>query len=152
MKARGLFTLILVLSWMLAAPTAPARATPPEDITINAELLMTGETSAAGIFWISGLFADNGYEFGDASEVFFIADDTIHGVKTFIGEEGTITIKFQAQLTWTSPTAGYASGQFIILSGTGAYDKLHGVGESFAELNLTTYQIIASYTGRAHFD
>lgn len=137
-----------MLVWMLLALPAPAQATTPEPLEINAELWMTGENSAAGNFEISGLVNDG----GDASELFFIAANTIHGVKTLESAAGTITIRFQAKLTWTGPTTGYADGQFVVVSGTGAYEKLHGVGTTHAELDLTTYHIIATYTGTGHFD
>ena len=148
MKARTSRTMALALACILLALPAPVLATSPEPLTIEAELWMTGENSAAGTFETSGLFADS----GAASEAFFIADGTIHGVKTLVGAVGTITIRFQAQMTWTGPTTGVAEGRFVIVSGTGAYEKLHGVGETYAELDLATYHLWASYTGTAHFD
>jgi hypothetical protein len=75
-----------------------------------------------------------------------------------VGEAGTIILNFQAQLTWTSATAGYAEGRFVIVSGTGAYEKLHGVGDTYAELDLGCMgpecppNIVATYTGKARFD
>jgi hypothetical protein len=154
MKARASVMMALVLVCTLLALPATALATPPEPLTIEAGLWMTGEDSAAGSFETSGLFTGN----GAASEVFFIADGTIHGVKTLVGQEGTIILHFQAQLTWTSETTGYAQGRFVIVSGTGAYEKLHGVGETYAELDLGCMglgclpNIGATYTGKAHFD
>jgi len=142
----------VALACILLVLPAPALATPPEPLEIHADMWMTGPSSAAGIFWAGGLFADYGYEFGDASEVFFIAANTIHGVKTLVGEAGTITLNFQAQLTWTGPTTGIAEGRFVIVSGTGLYENLHGVGETYAELDLSTYEIVATYTGTGHFD
>lgn len=86
--------------------------------------------------------------------MFFVDTDdgTIHGVKTLVGADGAITIRFQAELTWTGPTTGSAEGRWVIVSGTGAYEKLHGVGATYAELDLAAGQIWASYTGKAHFD
>jgi hypothetical protein len=158
MKAKAPLATALVLVCILLALPATALATPPEPLTIDAQMWMTGETTAAGIFWTSGLFDDYGYDFGDASETFFIAADTIHGVKTLVGENGTITLNFQAQLTWTSETTGFAEGRFVIVSGTGAYEKLHGVGETYATLDLGCIgpdcppNLLAAYTGKAHFD
>jgi hypothetical protein len=148
MNARTSRRMALVLACMLLSLPATALATRPEPLTIEAELWLTGENSAAGFFWTSGLFEDN----GNASEVFRIAADTIHGTKTLVGEYGTITLKFQAQLTWTGPTTVVAEGQFVIVSGTGLYENLHGTGETYAELDLEAYHIGACYTGRAHFD
>jgi hypothetical protein len=148
MKTKASVLMGIMLVWMLLALPAPAQATTSEPLEINAELWMTGENSAAGSFEISGLINDS----GNASEVFFIAANTIHGVKTLESAAGTITIRFQAKLTWTGPTTGYADGQFIVISSTGAYEKLHGVGTTHAELDLSTYHILATYTGTGHFD
>ena len=148
MKAKTSTVIALVLVCILLALPATVLATPPEPLTIGAELWLTGENSAAGTFEATGLFTDA----GKASEVFFIADGTIHGVKTLVSAAGTVTIRFQAQLTWTGPTTGVAEGRFVIVSGTGAYLKLHGVGETYAELDLAAYHILARYTGTAHLD
>lgn len=151
MKTRLSVTMALVLICALLALPAPALATPPESLTIEAQLWLTGPDSAAGIFKASGLFDD----FGAASEVLRFADGTVHGVKTLVGQAGTITINFQAQMTWTSETTSIAKGRFIIVSATGAYKKLHGIGETYAELDLAAYpnpNIVATYTGKAHFD
>jgi hypothetical protein len=158
MKARASMIMALVLACTLLALPAPVVATPPEPLTIDAVLWLTSEDSATGVFWTSGLFNDYGYDFGDASEVFFVADDTIHGRKTLVGELGTITINFQAQIEWASETTSIAKGRFVIVSGTGAYENLHGVGETDATLDLGCIgsecppNIVASYTGKAHFD
>lgn len=148
MKTRISITMMLVMTCILLALPAPVQATPPDPLTINADLYLNGPNSAVGTFNASGLFTDA----GSATEVFFTAAGTIHGVKTLVGAAGTITIKFQAQLTWSSPTTGIAQGRYVIVSGTGAYLKLHGVGETYAELDLGTGHILASYTGMAHFN
>ena len=59
MKARASMTIALVLACILLALPAPVLATSPEPLTIEAELWMTGENSAAGTFETSGLFADS---------------------------------------------------------------------------------------------
>lgn len=154
MKTRVSVTRALVLVCALLALPAPALATPPEPLTIDALMWMTGETTAAGAFWTSGLFGDGGY----ASEEFFIADGTIHGVKTLEGQAGTIVLRFQARITWTSETTGYAEGRFTVVSATGAYGKLHAVGETYATLDVGCLgpdcppNIVATYTGMGHFD
>ncbi len=138
----------LALTFALAAFPSSALATSPEPLTIEAEMWMTGPDSAAGTFQATGFVEDS----GAASEAFRIADDTIHGVKTLVGTAGTITVRFQARLTWPGPATGVAEGRFVIVSGTGAYQKLHGVGDTHAELDLATGRIQASYTGAAHLD
>ena len=146
-KISILLVALVLNSLLLTVPTS-ALATPPEPLTITADLWLTGENSAAGTFNASGLLTDT----GQAWQEFSIIDNTVHGVKTLVGAEGSITIRFQAQITWTSATTSIAEGRFVIISGTGAYEKLHGVGETYAELDLAAYQIRATYTGNAHFD
>jgi hypothetical protein len=154
MKTNSARTMALALVCILLALPAPVLATPPEPLTIEAQMWMTGGTSAAGGFSTSGLFADG----GNASEVFFIAADTIHGTKTLVGTYGTITLNFQAQITWTGEYTAAVNGRYVIVSGTGAYEKLHGVGDTDATLDLGCMgadcppNIVATYTGKAHFD
>lgn len=154
MKARIsiVLTAWLLVCLLLLVP-APVQATAPETLQIHVAMSMTGSASAAGTFWTEGLFADSGMDIGDASETFFIDEDTIHGVKTLIGDNGTILLKFQARLTWTE-TGGVANGQFTILSGTGVYEKLHGQGSTVAILDMTAIPptLTATYEGQAHFD
>ncbi len=153
MKIERARMIAVVLICMLLALPAPALATPPEPLTIEANLWLTGEDSTVGYFWTNGLFEDG----GTASEVFRIAADTIHGVKTLVSNDGTITIRFQAQLAGTGPTA-VTEGRFVIVSGTGRYEKLHAVGETYATLDLSCFgpecppTIWARYTGQAHLN
>jgi hypothetical protein len=154
MKTRISITMMLVMTCILLALPAPVQATPPDPLTINADLNLNGPNSAVGTFNASGLFADT----GSATEVFFTADGSIHGVKTLVGDQGTITIRFQANLTWKSDGTGEANGRYVIVSGTGAYAKLHGVGTTHATLSLDCIvpdcppNIEAHYTGTGHFD
>lgn len=154
MKTKASRVVVLVLVCVLLALPATALATRPEPLTIEAEMWMTGETSAAGYFWTSGLFSDG----GAASEVFTVEADTIHGVKTLVGQLGTITLNFQARITWTGEYTSDANGRYVIVSGTGAYENLHGVGETYATLDLGCMgpdcppNILAAYTGTAHVD
>ena len=144
----------LVLLCILLALPAPALATPPEPLQIEASLWMMPDGTAQGYFTTSGLFVES----GAASEVFVIHADTVHGIKTLVGQQGTITISFQATITWWSETTSEAVGRFVIASGTGAYERLHGVGETVARLDLGCFgpecppDIVATYKGKAHFD
>lgn len=154
MKTRASKSMALVLLCILLALPAPALATPPEPLKIDASLWMMPDGTVQGGFSTSGLFVDS----GTASEVFVIHADTVHGVKTLVNPQGTITISFQAKITWWSETTSEAVGRFVITSGTGAYERLHGVGETVAKLDLGCFgpdclpNIVATYTGKAHFD
>jgi hypothetical protein len=147
MKIRIALIALFVAGCLFLAFPEPAVATPPETLSIDADMWITGENTAAGTFNMSGLAVD----YGNVTETFFIADDTSHGVKTLVSEQGTITIRYQVQLTWMLET-GIAQGTFTIIGGTGAYARLHGVGTTYATLNLQTGHLMATYTGKAHFD
>lgn len=151
MKARtSIFVIFLLVSMLFAIP-APVQATKPVELNFDGYLWFTGDDSAEGCFWSDGLFEDG----GSWSEVFFITKNgkTIHGVKTLEAEYGTIILKFQAALSVNEETGLLAAdGQYTIISGTGAYEKLHGGGVSAATIDLKNGMIYATYTGTGHFD
>ena len=152
MKTKQFLTITaLVLMIVMMAVPSPVQATSPEDdlaISANMTLGLDG-TSAEGTFTISSsLFPTDS---GTAYETFQINldDMTIHGVKTLTGANGTIVLKFQASITQEG-----VIGRFVIISGTGAYEKLHGVGDTFAVMDYGNMPptLFASYTGQAHID
>ena len=147
MKIRIFLITVFVVGCVALAFPKPGAATSPETLTIDVDMGMTGPNSAAGTFVMNGLAVDS----GDVTETFFLADDTSHGVKTLVSTQGTITIKYQVRLTWT-PDTGIAQGTFTIIDGTGAYARLHGVGTTYATLDLFTGHLLARYSGNAHFD
>jgi hypothetical protein len=148
-KTKITFILLILVMGMLLALPAPVQATKPAgDLEIEAHLYFTGETSAAGNFSIHSE-ALGISDSGPACQTFHIdmEDLTIHGKKTLTGADGTIILKFQAQLSYDF---SQAVGTFTIISGTGAYRKLHGVGSTNATI---MYGVIdATYNGSAHFD
>lgn len=148
MKTKTFFmTTILALAVMLLATAAPVHATTPEDgLVISADLQVgTDGSSASGTFTISSPLFET--DSGTAYETFMVnwEDMTVHGVKTLYGAAGTIVIKFQGNIT-----PGGVIGKFVIISGTGVYEKLHGVGDTFALMYNGT--ISATYSGTAHID
>jgi hypothetical protein len=63
--------------------------------------------------------------------------------------EGTVTIRWQGQITnfTLDPyTNGDVSGNFVVLSGTGDYEHLHGQGTYIGDFSTVTF------TGRFHYD
>ncbi len=139
--------LLVLVAVLLALPMAAA-ATPPEPMVIQADLYMTGPDTASGEFAASGLFS----ACGTAFQEFRIVDGTVHGVKTLTADGGTITIRFQALLTPTMEGNLEANGRYVIVSGTGDFARLHGVGVSYALINPVAGTIHAEYEGTAHFD
>jgi len=145
-KSSNLMTALVLIALLFAMPS-PAQATAPqEDFVITADLIMGMDgMSASGTFTISSpLFPSDS---GTAYETFHIdyEDMTTHGTKILIGANGTIVLKFQAAIT-----AEGVFGHFTIISGTGAYEKLHGVGDTSAWLLIPN--LWAVYSGKAHFD
>jgi hypothetical protein len=147
MKTKLSIFILMAMVLMLFALPAPVSATKPvNDLVISAHLTIDGDASASGDFtMVSPLLGIS--DSGPATETFHIdwEDYTIHGVKVLNGTKGTIVLKFQAQLT---PDG--AVGTFTIISGTGAYLKLHGVGSTFA--TIIGDSIDALYQGSAHID
>ncbi len=151
MKAKFvLFTVLCLICTMLVSAT-PAQATVPSELIITADMWANPDgVSASGTFSASGVILENNMP---AYEVYFIDFEggTIHGIKTLYGEHGTITIKYQAVLTFNPDGSGVATGRFTIISGTGDYQELHGNGMTLATID-TFGHILAIYSGVGHID
>lgn len=133
---------------MLLALVTPVHATAPEALEITADMWVNLDgVTADGTFSANGVISEINQP---AVETFFmdVAEGTIHGVKTLSGVHGTIIIKFQA--AFTSPTT--CVGTFVIISGTGDYTKLHGVGITDATIDPMTGHLVAIYTGTGHIN
>ena len=139
--------LILVLAALLALSiTGVASATKPQYANFEFDLLITGPNSAAGTFTATGAVND----YGPAHQVFWYTDDgNVQGIKTMEGQMGTITLKFTA----TPMPDGTAIGHFVVKNGTGAYENLHGQGDTFAALVFEPVPgIVGNYSGKVHID
>lgn len=145
-KSVNLATALVLIALLFALPSSAQATAPEPDFVITADLIMGMDgLSASGTFTISSpLFPPDS---GTANETFFINYDdmTIHGTKILIGANGTIFLKFQSAITSTG-----VFGHFTIISGTGTYEKLHGVGDTSAWL-MAPY-LWAVYSGEAHID
>lgn len=139
--------LVLTLAVLLAVSmTGVASATQPQEAYFEFDLLMTGMDSAAGTFTASGAIED----YGPAHQVFWYTDDgNVQGIKTMEGQKGTIVLKFTA----TPMPEGYAIGHFVVMDGTGAYENIHGQGDTYAALVFEPVPgIVGSYSGKVHID
>src|SRR3712207_7744215 len=72
---------------------------------------------------------------------------TLFPYTTLFRSEGTIVLRVQAVVEWTSPcTATFTAGSWHIADGTGAYERLKGGGSPAAEPgsfgNVCTGQIV----------
>ena len=99
--------------------------------------MLPREAATKGIGWTSVLLGDYGYDFGDASDLFFIAADTIHGAKTLPGRGGYLHHPLASAVDSDRTDNGLGrGGRIVIDSDAGGYEKLHGISENYAEINL----------------
>jgi hypothetical protein len=68
------------------------------------------------------------------------------------GEYGTITLRFNLKIILTGPTTARTEVHFVIKSGTGAYENIHGVGTGAAIVDFVAGSLIGTFSGRVHID
>ena len=151
--------LCLIGMFAVALLGATAQAAPPEPFTLEVVFHVTGPDTAEGDFEIYDSGGDL-VEWGDGSETFRFSPPaglprTAHGIKTLVGQNGDIFIRFQGRVTIVSPTEQTIEGQFVIVGGTEEYENLHGTGAFTATAIIggpTNITITGTYTGCAQFD
>lgn len=130
---------------MLAATTllnaCADDATSPDvsgPVSIAIAQSLTGQTTSAGSFTMSGARADSGTT---TEELTFGGPLTqspvpVTYVRTLTGKNGTFTVRGSATLTFTSATAATITGTWTIESGTGAYAAMSGTGTISGSANF----------------
>jgi hypothetical protein len=146
LKAKKL-SLITILTAVFLILAFSAAASQPEELTIDFNMVFTGPDTAVGTFEATGAVNDEGI----VNQEFMLAGPTVHGLKTLEGSEGTITIRFDGRSTPTGPTTAVVEGRFVILSGTGSYASLRGVGSVFTEADFVAGTLTGTYSGTAHY-
>lgn len=107
--------------------TAPNYTGP---VTITIAQSLTGQTTSAGTFTMTGARADNG---STTEELTFGGPLTsspvpVTFVRTMTGAMGTLTVSGSASLSFTSQTAATLTGTWTVIRGTGAYANTTGSG------------------------
>jgi hypothetical protein len=128
--------------------TIPVSASKPQEVVINFDLVFTGPFTAVGEVSMTGIDINDS---GTASQVIRFSDEgTIQGEKVIVGQKGTVTLRFNAEST----PNGEAIGNFVIRSGTGAYENIRGRGTTYAAITFENGipKITGTYTGEAHID
>jgi hypothetical protein len=150
MKRLYRFTsMVAILGVVLWAMPLQALATPPEDVVFDFVFYFTGPDSAAGEFWAGGAIEDSGTGY----EVFRYTDEgTLQGIKVLEGSQGTITLRFNLEIIPTGPTTARTDVHFVIQSGTGAYENIHGVGTGAADVDFIAGSLIGAFSGTVHID
>lgn len=117
-------------------------------VQIAIEQSLTGETTSAGTFQLSGSFADE----GSTTETLVFGGPLNQPVvpvtfeRTLVGQDGQITISGAATLTFSSATAATLSGDWTVESGTGRYANLTGRGALSGSANFGAVPPTASLT------
>ena len=143
---------VLVVCVVLLALTIPVSASKPEEVVFTFDLVITAPDSAVGTFVAMGAIEDS----GTVDETFRWTDDgNLQGTMVLTSAEGTGTITLRFHLTPIGPPPVVPSvGGFVIKSGTGAYENIHGVGsaESNTYVAALPYTIDATFAGKVHVD
>ena len=129
--------------------TAPI---PNGPVTIAISQSLTGQTTSAGAFTMTGSRADSG---STTEELTFGGPLTqspvpLTFVRTLTGRNGTMTVKGSATLTFTSQTAATLAGTWTVDKGTGAYASTTGTGSitGSANFGVTPPTGVLTYAGR----
>lgn len=142
-------SIVAILGVVLWALPFQAFATPPEEVVFDFVFYFTGLDSAAGEFWAEGAVEDSGTGY----EVFRYTDEgTLQGIKVLEGSQGTITLRFNLEIIPTGPTTARTDVHFVIQSGTGAYENIHGVGTGAADVDFIAGSLIGAFSGTVHID
>jgi hypothetical protein len=138
-----------ILATLFLALPCQVSATSPGDVVFTFSFHFTGPDSAAGSFNAEGAIEDEGYGY----EVFRYTDEGfLQGTKVLNGEQGSITLRFNLEIIPTGPTTARTEVHFVILSGTGTYQSIHGVGTGEAIVDFGNGTLIGAFSGRAHTD
>jgi hypothetical protein len=144
-----LTSMVAILGLVLWALPFQVFATPPEEVVFDFEFYFTGPDSAAGSFCAEGAVEDC----GSGYEVFRYTDEgTLQGIKVLEGSQGTITLRFNLEIIPTGPTTAETDVHFVIQSGTGDYENIHGVGTGAADIDFIAGSLIGTFSGTVHID
>jgi hypothetical protein len=123
---------------------APAPATEPQALVIRV-------SRPADVWSASGAFADSG-GFVDA-QVVLTPSLTYHAFRTLTGSAGTFTVRGDVRIVPTdTPGVFDVVGHWTVISGTGAYEDLHGAGTISETFNAVAGTVVGVWTGSVHFD
>lgn len=120
-------------------------------VTIAIQQQLTGETTSAGTFTLSGKLADTGATteslvFGGPLNQPVVP---VTFTRVLSGQHGTITVTGSATITFTSATIGALAGDWSVQSGTGKYANLTGAGTltGSADFGLLPPAAVLQYAG-----
>ena len=145
-----------VAAFLLVAGAAPAGATPPSNVDIEADSLFAG----TGTFTASGPAVDDGImcATGDTLDVFSKASGNgnkgfnLQVIKMFTCDDdsGSFLVKVQVKVFFEGPLL--SSFNWVVKGGSGGYTDLHGSGNGVGLPPNAGFNILDVYTGGIHID
>ncbi len=154
MRISTLSGLLLMISASTVVACNDSATTPVPSGPVNIAIAqsLTGQTTSAGAFTMSGTRSDSG---GTTEELTFGGPLTqspvpLTYVRTLTGKLGTLTMRGSATLTFTSQTAATLAGTWTVEKGTGAYANTTGTGTitGAANFGATPPSGTLTYAGR----
>ena len=119
------------------------------DVSIAIQQSLTGETTSAGTFTMTGALSDK----GQTTEALVFGGPLTQSPvpitfrRTLTGRNGTIVVKGSASLAFSSPTAATLSGTWVVESATGVYAKGQGTLSGAANFGATPPTADIVYSG-----
>ena len=119
------------------------------NVRIVVQQSLTGQTTSAGNFSMTGAVADEG---ATTEELVFGGPLTQSPVpitfrRILTGKSGTIVVKGSATLTFTSATVAVLAGSWEVESSTGSLNKGRGTLDGSANFGATPPTASITYTG-----
>lgn len=148
-----IFAMTVLATTTTTACASDDATAPDTTIAIAINQSLTGETTSAGTFTLSGGRQD----IGTTTEVLTfggplsVSPVPLTYKRTLVGAKGTMVLTGSAQLTFTSAAAATLSGTWTVESGTGAYAALRASGTISGNANFGVTPPTASvfYSGIA---
>ncbi len=141
----------LAIFSLAACNGSPSESAAGGAVTIAVQQALTGQTTSAGTFQMTGALADEG---ATSEELIFggpldKSPVPVTFVRRMQGRDGAIVVKGAATLTFSSPTAAALAGTWSVESATGKYTAYAGSGTLSGNANFgaTPPTATLSYSG-----
>ncbi|MEO7263465.1 MAG: hypothetical protein ABIW38_01070 [Ferruginibacter sp.] len=139
---------ILVISTALFITTTGFKKNAPVPVQLSISANFINGDNSVGSFTSSGFLNSS----GTTAEQVQVNANTFHAQTTFTDSHGSFTAKLNGPYRFTSPTSVEGYGNWVIISGTGDYKKLHGTGEMTFTADFAAGTINDQWTGDMHIN
>lgn len=142
-----------LIAILVASPGAAAAAQ-PQAVSIAAHTVRACPDEFSCTFVASGAIVDSGSistELIRATALPAPVVGTAHYVRTFVGHSGSLTIRLQTIIGPTDvPWLWHEEGQWVVISGSGAYAGLMGDGRESGTRDFANQSLDVVYEGQLH--